>query len=360
MQLIELYLSNYRNFKQLSLSFNDKINIFIGENGQGKTNLLESIYFMSITKSFKTSKLNEIIKFKENETYLKAVVQKSSYHYIIECDIIGGKKKIKINNNSDSKFKDVIGLLNAVLFVPEDLQLIKGSPKQRRKLLDIELVKIYPKYLASLSAYYHILKQRNAYLKGRQVDDIVLDIFDKQLALYGKIIHDYRVEFIEDICILVNDIYHQISEKKSEISMKYQTTYQGDIYDNLKKNYEKDLMFQQTTIGLHRDDFNIYLNSKEVSSFASQGEQRTIILAIKLALVEYIHKKTQEYPILLLDDVMSELDLKRQENLIKFLNKKVQTFITTTNTNSLNKNILDEAKIFKVKSGELKEVNING
>lgn len=363
MHLNSLSCNNYRNLTSMELFFNDKVNIFVGDNGQGKTNLLEAIYFLSLTKSFKTNKLVDIIAFDENEFFLSAKLVKGEYPYQIEVDFNKSGKHIKINNNSESKFKDVIGLLNAVLFVPEDLQLLKGNPKLRRRLFDIELSKLYPKYLLNLSSYYQVMKQRNSYLKNQIIDNLILDSLDIQLAKFGEVIAEFRDNFMSELTNLTNRFYQTISGSKDVIRLVYLSQIKKDdssFYDNLKKAYERDSFLQQTTIGVHRDDFVAYINDKDASEYASQGEQRTIVLAIKLALVEYIYLKTNEYPILLLDDVMSELDIKRQENLIKYLNMKVQTFITTTNINNLNTDIVQEAKLFDIEKGIVKEASING
>jgi len=360
MFLKSLRFNNYRNLDQMELFFSEKVNIFIGDNGHGKTNLLEAIYFMSITKSFKTTKISDIITFSENDFFLSANLIKNEYLYKIDVNFDKYKKNIKINNNNESKFKDVIGLLNAVLFVPEDLQLLKGNPKLRRKLFDIELSKIYSRYLFNLSSYYHVLKQRNSYLKSQNINEMVLDSLDIQLAQYGDVLNDYRNKFIDELTILVDQFYKTISGCDDSIVMVYQSTIYKDglsFYDNIKKSYDRDIFLQQTNIGIHRDDFIVYINDKDASIYGSQGEQRTIVLAIKLALVEYIYKKTKEYPILLLDDVMSELDVKRQENLVKYLNMKVQTFITTTNIDNLNKDIVEQAKLYSINDGKVEEVN---
>ncbi|MEG0686736.1 MAG: DNA replication and repair protein RecF, partial [Erysipelotrichales bacterium] len=214
MYLNSISLRNYRNLADLDLSFDNNVNIFIGNNGQGKTNLLEAIYFISLTKSFKTNKLQEIMNQNHDFFMLRASIYKQDYPYNIEINYNDNKKHIMINNNNESKFKDVLGLLNAVLFVPEDLYLIKGNPSLRRKLLDIELSKIYPKYLISLSAYYQILKQRNAYLKEDKLDPLVIDSFDDLLVNHGEIIKKYREEFIVELSNLTLEFYQLISASK--------------------------------------------------------------------------------------------------------------------------------------------------
>ncbi|MDL2211884.1 DNA replication/repair protein RecF [Erysipelotrichaceae bacterium OttesenSCG-928-M19] len=361
MYLKNIECNNYRNLNNLELSFSKKMNVFIGQNGQGKTNLLEAIYFLSLTRSFKTNKTSDIIAFNQEEFFLSANLVKNEFPYHIEILLNDKKRTIAINKNSESKFKDVIGLLNAILFVPEDLQLLKGNPKLRRKLYDVELAKLYPRYLVALSSYYQILKQRNSYLKLNNLDDMLLDSLDLKLAEYGSILLDYRLEFTNDLTIIVNDIYQNLSKSADKVVMKYHSTATKDelsFYDNLKKAYDRDIFLQQTNVGVHRDDLIVYLNDKDASIYGSQGEQRTIILAIKLALVTYIYQITNEYPILLLDDVMSELDNERQENLIKYLNKDIQTFITTTNVNSLQADIINKAKLFSIDKGIVKEAKL--
>lgn len=359
MYLTKIISNNFRNLVNLNLSFNKQINVFVGENGQGKTNLLEGIYFMSLTKSFKTNKAVEMITFNQNEFFLRANLYKKEYPYQIDISLNKNKKNISINDNNESKFKDVIGLLNVVLFVPEDLQLLKGNPALRRKLLDIELSKLYPKYLFNLSSYYHVLKQRNSYLKSEKIDELVLDSLDIQLAKYGVILTEYRRNFIKELEKLVNDFYQIISESQEIVTLRYLSLVKNDenlYYEDLKNGLQRDLLLQQTNLGIHRDDFQININDRNAGIFASQGEQRTIILAIKLALVEYIYQIIHDYPILLLDDVMSELDSKRQANLIKYLNDNiVQTFITTTNVSALEKEIIKKAKLFSINDGVVRE-----
>lgn len=362
MYLDKISFINYRNLVDNQLTFSNNTNIFIGVNGQGKTNLLETIYFLSLTKSFKTNRLRDLVKFQSEQFYIKSLIVKERYKYLIEASFENDNRKFKVNNNA-AKFKDVIGLMNAVLFIPEDLQLLKGSPKLRRRLLDIELSKIYPKYLVSLSSYYQILKQRNALLKDKAIDETMLDTLDQQLALFGDVIVEYRTKFLQDIIAIINRVYEDIAQRKQKITIDYNSTSrikENSFYDSLKLNMKRDLMLQQTLIGIHRDDFTIYLDDKEANVYASQGEQRSIVLAIKLALVEYIYEQTHEYPLLLLDDVLSELDENRQNNLLAYLNNNVQTFITTTSIKNINEEIKKQAKIFTINNGFIKEAYLDG
>lgn len=357
MYIKEIEYSNFRNLIDNKISFNEYVNIFVGKNGQGKTNLLESIYLISLTKSFKTNRLNNIIAFEKDYFNIKSNLIKNNYSYDLNFSYVNNKKKILINNNSINKFKDIIGLLNVILFVPEDMMLLKSSPSNRRRLMDIELSKIYPNYLISLSSYLKILKQRNILLKDINLDKDLISVYDEQLIKYGLIINKYRIDFFNDIVVLMQEIYQEISNSNDLISIEYLSNInkKNTYLDNMKISLERDLVFKQTHIGIHRDDFMILINNKDAASFASQGEQRTIILSLKLALIKYVKNKTGEYPILLLDDVMSELDDFRQYNLMKILNNKVQTFITTTSLNNINNEFMINRKVFSIDNGLIKE-----
>lgn len=357
MYIKEIEYSNFRNLIDNKISFNEYVNIFVGKNGQGKTNLLESIYLISLTKSFKTNRLNNIIAFEKDYFNIKSNLIKNNYSYDLNFSYVNNKKNILINNNSINKFKDIIGLLNVILFVPEDMMLLKSSPSNRRRLMDIELSKIYPNYLISLSSYLKILKQRNILLKDINLDKDLISVYDEQLIKYGLIINKYRIDFFNDIVVLMQEIYQEISNSNDFISIEYLSNInkKNTYLDNMKISLERDLVFKQTHIGIHRDDFIILINNKEAASFASQGEQRTIILSLKLALIKYVKNKTGEYPILLLDDVMSELDDFRQYNLMKILNNKVQTFITTTSLNNINNEFMINRKVFSIDNGLIKE-----
>ncbi|WP_423363772.1 DNA replication/repair protein RecF [Mycoplasma sp. P36-A1] len=357
MILNNLEYQNFRNLVNDRLVFSENINLFIGKNGQGKTNLLEAIYLLSITKSFKTSKLNYISNYDHKDFYVSGSFKKHSFNYNIYFSYVNDKKNISINNNSQTKFKDVIGLLNAVLFVPEDLQLLKGGPSNRRKMMDIELSKIYPKYLNDLSTYQQILKQRNILLKSSKVDFYILDALDTLMEQYALSIYKQRKKFISELSYFINQKYNEISNKSQSIKIKLLSNLntETNFKELLLKNRDKDITMQVSNIGIHRDDFIVYLDSKNVSIYASQGEQRSVILAIKLALVDFIYDKTKEYPILLLDDVLSELDDTRQTNLIKYLNKNIQTFITSTNVDALEKDIINNSKLFYIEQGLVKE-----
>lgn len=361
MQLDTIDFVNYRNLSNSNLCFSDKVNIFIGDNGQGKTNLLEAIYLTTITKSFKTSKMSELINFNSSFFYVHSKIIKNNNPYWIKISY-EKEKTIFINDDNISKYKDVIGFLNAIIFVPEDVTLLKDSPRSRRKVFDIELSKLYPTYLSYLTTYQQLLKQRNILLKSKIIDLKMIEVLDSQLANYGNKIYEYRKKFLENISILVEKYYCVLSESNSEITIKYLSNIYKDDFsyiDNLKRFFQRDQSLQQTNIGIHRDDFLVLLNNQNAGLYGSQGEQRTIILALKLALVEYINDIIGEYPILLLDDVMSELDLNRQHNLLKCLNKNVQIFLTTTDLKNIDIEYQKDARFFFVSQGIIEEEVIN-
>lgn len=361
MILEDISFNNFRNLENNHLAFSDKVNIFVGLNGQGKTNLLEAIYLLSITKSFRTNKMSNIALYQNSGFKVEGNFKKNNFNYVIEFYFDKGKKQISINKNSNAKFKDVIGLLNAVLFVPEDLMMLKGSPNLRRKVMDIELSKLSSKYLLDLSAYYHLLKQRNAFLKQDLFDDKYLDSIDSLLSNYGISLIKQREAFIKELSSYVAKIYQELSSRSQDVKIEYLANIKAEEFEMmLFKNRQRDLVTKVTNVGIHRDDFKVLIDGKDASVYASQGEQRSLILAIKLALVEYIHAKTNEYPILLLDDVLSELDDTRQNNLIKYLSNDVQTFITTTSLKNIKEELCNKAKIYRINEGRIKEARYDG
>jgi len=353
MILKEIKTINYRNLIDNDYFFNEKVNIFIGNNGHGKTNLLEAIYLLSLTKSFKTNKFNDISQLNAgNHFNISGEIVKFNRDYFIDIHYQNNKKEFIVNNNKASKFKDVLGLLNVVLFVPEDLLILKLSPSLRRKLMDIELSKLDHSYLSDLSSYYQVLKQRNLFLKDKVEDSIFLDTTNSLLEEYGIKIINKRQSFLNDLSLLVKDIYKIISNSEDDIEIVYQPSLSVDTYaSSLKESESRDKILGHTNYGIHKDDFKVLLNKKDASIYASQGEQRTIVLSIKLGIVDYIYKQTNDYPILLLDDVLSELDDSRQANLINYINKEIQTFITSTSLNQIDDILLKEATIFDVNKG---------
>ncbi|KAB3533826.1 DNA replication/repair protein RecF [Alkaliphilus pronyensis] len=363
MYLQELKLLNFRNYDSLNIQFHPKLNIIVGENAQGKTNIIEAIYLCSIGKAFRTYKDNELIKLDKKQAYIKAVVEKVNNNVEIEMKLDKeDKKKIKVNKIPLIKTGELLGNFNVVVFSPDDLKIIKGGPIERRKFIDNEICQVYPKYYYQLNQYNRILQQRNKLLresKGKRID---LDIWNQQLANVGSSIIFNRIKFIKRIGILAKLIHRKITDEAETLEVIYESNIPfkendkiNDINEKIisefKAKEEEELIKRVTVVGPHRDDLIFKINNIEVKGFGSQGQQRTAVLSLKMSELEFIKGEVGEYPILLLDDVMSELDINRQNYLINNL-KNIQTFITTTMIEQLK--LKDkENKIFYIREGRV-------
>ena len=338
MYIREVELKNFRNYEHLNLKFNENVNFIIGNNAQGKTNLLESIFICSMGKSFRTSKDAEMIRFEKDFSKIKVTAQKQLFPVDVEITLRKDQgKSIKVNGMNISRTSDLLENLYIVIFSTEDLKIVKDEPEKRRKFIDRELCMLKPSYLDSLTNYKKVILQRNNYLKERNIDSSVLDIWDIQLAKYGSKIISMRNDFIEKI----NEISARIHNLENE------------LYNSIKKSQPSDMRLRTTTRGPHRDDISFYIDDINVRSFGSQGQQRTAALSLKLAELDLIKAETGEEAILLLDDVMSELDAGRQEYLIKTLSD-IQLFITTTEINDSLEKAASKGKIFTVENGKIK------
>lgn len=354
MLIKELSLYNYRGYHKQSVAFSKGVNLLIGNNGSGKTNLLEAIYFLSLAKSYKTDDQN-LIKFNQDFARIKTLTSKNDSDIKIKVIISKTKKKIILNDREINKLSDYIGQINVISFLPEDMNLIKGPPKNRRYFIDSIIGQMDKNYLLELSNYKILLKQRNELIKNlseeNKPDLTLLDIYTEQLAESGsKIIH-YRNKIIENINKELETIYPYLADNSNQFEFIYMPSIKTNLEKTFKENYRKDLFIKTTTSGPHRDDYSFYLNDFDSKDVASQGEQRVMILAMLLAISRLVENLKNTKPILLLDDVFSELDSLRQNKLINFLdNSKLQTIITTTTTANINQSVLDTAKIFHVKN----------
>lgn len=355
-------LKNYRNYLEMSADFSPHLNVFIGRNAQGKTNFLEAIYFLALTRSHRTRSDKELIHFQENELAISGLVHKKQGKIPLEINLSQKGRVTKVNHLKQAKLSSYIGNMTVVLFAPEDLQLIKGAPSLRRKFMDIDLGQIKPVYLSDLSHYNHVLKQRNAYLKSSdQVDIDFLSVLDEQLADYGSRVMKHRLDFINDLQVEADRHHHIISDGLEHLRINYQASFafdpqtlREDFLAALSKSRKRDLFKKNTGVGPHRDDLAFFINDIN-ASFGSQGQHRSLILSLKMAEIELIKQVTGDYPILLLDDVMSELDNKRQSKLLQGISQEVQTFITTTSLDHL-KQVPDKLKIFTIDKGLVKNV----
>lgn len=362
MRVNSLYLDNFRNYNHFFIEFNRDINILIGSNGQGKTNLIESIYLLSVGKSFKTHINKQMIMFDQEFAKVKGVVTSNNKLRNLELILGSDFKRAKIDDQDIHKISEYVGILNVVVFVPDDLYLIKGNPNNRRRFIDLELSKISPIYAFNLSKYNNLLKERNKYLKilnkKGSAGDEYLEVLDEQMARIQVDLIRKRIDFINKIDKKVSLIYQMISKNNHEkIKLKYSCFIKDEItYENIlsiyQKNHHRDIRYMQSHIGIHKDDLKIYMNDNDASSFSSQGQQRTIVLSLKIALIELIKDEIGEYPVLLLDDVLSELDETRKNMLLDILDEKIQTFITTTSIDGINHQIVEKAKKIYIKSGK--------
>lgn len=365
MEIKRLKLHSFRNYQELDISFNKKINIFIGNNAQGKTNLLESIYLLAISKSHKTYKDKELITFTEKFSRVGAELLKDDSVIRLEIIISPQGKKVFINDVEKRRISEYIGVFNVVMFAPEDLNIVKGDPNYRRKFIDVEIGQTSPIYIHELNQYNKILRERNEFLKSAQqtkkIDYHYLDVITEQLAKLGASITKKRATFIEKLNIYAKKLHNHISNFTEELDIKYQSNYQQqDIsFDNIlnlyKEYYQTDFHKATTQIGIQRDDIKFYINNVDASLYGSQGQQRTVALAVKLSLIDFIKEETSYYPIVLLDDVLSELDDQRQTQLLDCIKDKVQTFVTTTNISGIKEDLLKKADIFYIKDAKVYE-----
>ncbi|MCM1992361.1 DNA replication/repair protein RecF [Oceanirhabdus seepicola] len=354
-----LKLINYRNYEMLDLKLTKEANIFIGDNAQGKTNILESIYLASLGKSHRTKRDKELIMWNSEAAYIQIYVCKERLNKKIDMKIFKhGAKGLNINSIKVNKLSELIGALNVVMFSPEDLKIVKESPVYRRKFLDIELCKLSKAYLHNLTQYKKALGERNAALKKINNKEL-LDIYDMTLASFGiKIIKD-RIEYIKNLNLYGKKMHKDITQNREVIEFRYISPLneitEEELYKLFVKNRERDMFNKSTNVGPHRDDFEIIINEMDTRIYGSQGQQRTAVLTIKFASLKVIKHITGEYPVLLLDDVLSELDSNRQRYILNSI-KDVQTFITCTGISDIREHISGETKVFLVNKGHIDEI----
>jgi len=371
MYIEQLKLKNYRNYDELELAFDNKINVIIGENAQGKTNLMEAIYLLALTKSHRTSREKELIQWDEKYAKIEGRIMKRNRNIPLEVIFSTKGKKAKLNRIEQKRLSDYIGTLNIVMFAPEDLTLVKGSPQIRRRFIDMELGQIQPKYVFHLAQYQKILKQRNHLLKQMQYkktqEDVMLQVLTDQLIVHAAEILERRFIFLKLLKKWAGPIHHGISRKLEELNITYSPTIEvledekkekiETIYQNkFVEIKEREIERGTTLVGPHRDDLIFYVNDKNVQTYGSQGQQRTTALSVKLAEIELIYNEIGEYPVLLLDDVLSELDDFRQSHLLNTIQGKVQTFVSTTSVDGIHHKTLENADIFQVHAGNVKKI----
>lgn len=359
-------LKNFRNYESLTLDFDERVNLILGDNAQGKTNLVEAIYVSSFGKSFRTGSDYKLIKFGEKEAFISVEAAKEDFDTEVEILIkakgsASTEKFVKKDKKNITKVSDLLSNILIVVFSPEDLKIVKDEPEKRRKFINRELCQISLSYYDNLSNYKKALLQRNTYLKEAAIDSDLLDVWDVQLSKYGAAIIKLREKYIEKIAKFSAAIHSGITGGEENLEIKYdpnlsiQPTVEDQearFYETLKMSFDSDLRNRSTQVGPHRDDISFFVNGVDMRAFGSQGQQRTCALSLKLAELSLIKEDTGENPILILDDVMSELDQRRQEFLIETLREN-QLFITTTDMDSNILSRIQNARIFRVKEGKV-------
>ncbi|MDG5473863.1 DNA replication/repair protein RecF [Jeotgalibacillus sp. ET6] len=368
MYIEQLELSHYRNYDTLTVEFDNNVNVILGENAQGKTNVMESIYVLAMAKSHRTSNDKDLIQWDSDYAKIKGRVMKHHGSLPMELTVTKKGKKARMNHLEQSKLSHYIGHMNVVMFAPEDLHLVKGSPQVRRRFIDMEIGQISAVYLHDSSLYQKILQQRNHYLKQlqtrKQRDQTMLDVLTDQFIEMAVKIIQRRFQFIDLLQQWAQPIHSGISRGIETLEVVYKPSVQvtnedsrDDIESVIRKKFdelrEREIDRGVTLIGPHRDDLQFLVNGHDVQTFGSQGQQRTTALSIKLAEIELIRAEIGEYPILLLDDVLSELDDYRQSHLLNTIQGKVQTFVTTTSVEGIDHQTLREATTFIVENGRI-------
>lgn len=367
MILRKIKLINFRNYKKLSLNLDKKINIFIGDNAQGKTNILESIYFLALTKSYRTVDQN-LIRKEETVAKVNGEIKDKSIYRSMSVEISKDSKIVRINNNEVKKISDYITNLNVILISPEDISIIQGTPAERRNFLNIELSQLSRNYIKKYNEFNKLLKIRNNYLKmlykssntdRRYLDSVTDNLIEREVDIYKE-----RKMFIDKINERITQIFENITGKKN-FKVKYETNVEFSeftdkcIRDTLKERYNRNYMKEvengMTLYGPHRDDLSFTLDNDDIKLYGSQGQQKVATIALKLSEIDIFKEVKDSYPIILLDDIFSELDTKSRNKLIGYINRDIQVVITSNDTKGLNKKFLDIAKISKVVNGNVIE-----
>ena len=377
MKIKSLKLLYFRNYLSTNIEVHPSLNVLVGNNANGKTNIIESIFCLALGKSYRTKSDSECIMFGETATAMSCIVNKNNRELDIMLGINNKGKSAKIAGIKKTKLTDFVGELNVVLFSPEDLQIVKGSPALRREFMNREFYqfsRIYHKYYLM---YQHLLKQRNSYLKDMRKNPkdemslAYLETLTSQLAKVALYITKERVSFVQDISKLTYKNMLNISNGQETLKIKYKSSVLdalniSEINDEsfteenltkvmMKKSFD-DIIRGSTKIGPQHDDLEFYINDLDAKMYASQGQQRSIVLSLKLAEINYLKEKTGTYPVLLLDDVLSELDKNRQLKLLDAINENVQTFITTPSISDIKEDLLKKAKVFKIEDGNISEI----
>ena len=361
MKIRSLKLKNYRNYDLLKLDFDGAANIFYGDNAQGKTNILEAVYISGTTKSHRGAKDRELIRFGQDESHIEAIVEKNGIDYQLDMHLKKNSPKgIAINKMPIRKASELFGIVNFVFFSPEDLNIIKNGPSERRRFIDMELSQLDRVYLSNLTNYNRIVNQRNHLLKsmgmGGELKD-TLEVWDMQLIQYGDRIIERRKEFLDKVNEIISSIHKKLTGGREEIQVIYEPS-NGNLTleQALQKNRERDIRIKSTSAGPHRDDICFMVGGLDIRRYGSQGQQRTAALSLKLSEIELVKQAAKDTPVLLLDDVLSELDKHRQNYLLDSIND-IQTLITCTGVEDFVNHRFSINKVFHVHGGQVTDEN---
>lgn len=357
MYIESIQLNNFRNYENLELKLDKGTNIFFGDNAQGKTNILEAVYLCGTTKSHRGSKDKEMISFGKDESHIRMKIEKESISYKIDMHLKKNKSKgIAINGIPIKKARELFGIINFVFFSPEDLNIIKNGPGERRRFMDLELCQLDKLYLSDLAGYNHILNQRNKLLRDLQVIPSLmetLEIWDIQMIQYGMEIIKKRNLFAEELNGVCCEIHKNLTGGTEKLEVIYEPNVTAsEFFNAVKSNRDRDMRMKITNSGPHRDDLCVKINGIDIRKYGSQGQQRTAALSLKLSEIYLVKKRIKDMPVLLLDDVLSELDSKRQKYLLNSI-ENIQTLITCTGLDDFIRNQFHINKVFKVVKGEI-------
>ncbi len=352
-----LELADFRNYDSLHIDFSSGTNILYGDNAQGKTNILEAIYLSATTKSHKGSKDKDIVNFYKEESHIRTYLEKDGVEIRVDMHLRKSKSKgIAIDGQKIRKAAELLGLLNVVFFSPEDLSIIKNGPAERRRFVDMELCQLDQFYLYNLNHYNKIVNQRNRLLKDMYFNPSLrdtLNIWDSQLISFGSKIIERRKLFVEQLNEIIFDIHKKLSGGKEDLTIHYEPDVLIEDYEKtLAVNQERDVKLKQTVTGPHRDDFSFIVGDIDIRKFGSQGQQRTAALSLKLSEIELVRKMTKDNPVLLLDDVLSELDSSRQNYLLSTIGD-IQTIITCTGLDEFVNNRFEIDRVFHIENGKI-------
>lgn len=355
MHINKVELHNFRNYENQEIILKKNVNVFYGDNAQGKTNILEAIFLCAFGKSFRTIREKELVKLGEENASVKIEYSKKDRDGNILI-YISDKKQIFINGVKIKKLSELLGKINIVIFTPDDINILKGSPALRRRFLDMMIGQLRPNYVYVLNMYNKTLEQRNNYLRQIRQEgksESLLEIWDEKLVEYANIIYNYRREFIDKIIEKINIIHKKITNDNEKIDIIYESCCENKekFIDLLKQRRKLDIIKGYTTKGIHRDDFAVYINNKELSIYGSQGQNRTAVLSLKLSELQVINDEIEEEPILLLDDFMSELDRKRRKNFLDNINNTQVIITCAEKINFINENV--DYYLYQVKKGEI-------